>query len=140
MRAGSDTAKVMELEVAPQQPTNIAVDQKSHRLYVVDSAWSNVQIFNSGGDVLLYFGARGSIPGMLFNPTAIAIDQRNRIYVADHLNHRVNVYQLVNTRAEDSFLETVGSTEHADISGLQAGDVRESRLDESRLDSGNLER
>jgi hypothetical protein len=38
------------------------------------------------------------------NPTGIAIDRNNRIYVADTFNFRVNVYQLVNTTAEDSNL------------------------------------
>jgi hypothetical protein len=111
-----------------ERPKGVAFDSFGN-LYVVDSAWSNVQIFNSRGEVLLYFGARGAIPGMLFNPTAIVIDQRNRIYVADYLNHRVNVYQLVNTRAEDSFLETIGSTENVDVTGLQAGGGREGPLD-----------
>jgi hypothetical protein len=39
---------------------------------------------------------------MLKNPTALAIDKNNRIYVGDYLNHRVEVYQLVNTTAADS--------------------------------------
>ena len=52
-----------------------------------------------------FWGGRGPIPGMLQNPTAIAIDKQNRIYVGDYLNHRVGVYQLVNTTAADSFLD-----------------------------------
>ncbi|MDH3769263.1 MAG: hypothetical protein OES99_12545, partial [Gammaproteobacteria bacterium] len=68
--------------------------------------WSNVQIFNQNGDVLLFFGGRGPIPGMLRNPTAIAIDGRNHIYVADFVNHRVNEYRLVNTTAADSYSAT----------------------------------
>ena len=39
------------------------------------------------------------------NPLSIAIDKNNRIYVGDYLNHRIGVYQLVNTRAEDSFIK-----------------------------------
>jgi hypothetical protein len=45
---------------------------------------------------------------MLKNPSAVAIDRNNRIYVGDYLNHRVEVYQLVNTQAEDSYLGSVG--------------------------------
>ena len=62
----------------------------------------NVQIFNPQGQILLFFGGRGPLPGMLKNPTALAIDKNNRIYVGDYLNHRVEVYQLVNTTAADS--------------------------------------
>jgi DNA-binding beta-propeller fold protein YncE len=73
-------------------------------IYVVDSGWSNVQIFNKKGQVLLFFGGRSRYPGLMENPTGIAIDRNNTIYVADTYNFRVNVYQLVNTTAEDSFL------------------------------------
>lgn len=92
------------------KPKGVALDSFGN-LYVVDSGWSNVQIFNRKGQVLLFFGGRGSIPGMLQNPTAIAIDKQNRIYVADYLNHRVGVYRLVNTTAEDSFLNPAAQSE-----------------------------
>lgn len=39
------------------------------------------------------------------NSTRIAIDAKDRIYVADYLNYRVAIYQLVNTTAEDSFVK-----------------------------------
>ncbi|HUH95686.1 MAG TPA: SMP-30/gluconolactonase/LRE family protein [Casimicrobiaceae bacterium] len=86
------------------KPKGVAVDNFGN-LYVVDSGWSNVQIFNPSGQVLLFFGGRGTTPGFMGNPTSIAIDKRNRIYVGDYFNHRVEVYDLVNTTAEDSFLK-----------------------------------
>lgn len=85
------------------KPKGVALDAFGN-VYVVDSGWSNVQIFNQKGEVLLFFGGRGTYPGLLKNPTGIAIDKNNRIYVADYLNYRVSVYQLVNTRPEDSFM------------------------------------
>lgn len=91
------------------KPKGVALDSFGN-VYVADSGWSNVQIFNPKGQVLLFFGGRGPIPGMLKNPTAIAIDRGNRIYVGDYLNHRVEVYQLVNTRAEDSFSNPVAGS------------------------------
>ena len=86
------------------KPKGVATDTFGN-IYVVDSGWSNVQIFNQKGEVLLFFGGRGPIPGMLQNPAPIAIDGQNRIYVGDYLNHRVEVYQLMNTKAADSFSE-----------------------------------
>jgi DNA-binding beta-propeller fold protein YncE len=86
-----------------ERPKGVAVDTFGN-VYVVDSSWSNVQIFNPKGQILLFFGGRGPIPGMMKNPLAIAIDKNNRIYVGDYLNHRIGVYQLVNTKAEDSFV------------------------------------
>lgn len=85
------------------RPKGVAVDTFGN-VYVVDSGWSNVQIFNPKGQILLFFGGRGPVPGMMKNPLAIAIDRNNRIYVGDYLNHRIGVYQLVNTTADDSFL------------------------------------
>ena len=95
------------------KPKGVALDSFGN-VYIADSGWSNVQIFNQKGQVLLFFGGRGPIPGMLKNPTAIAIDKSNRIYVGDYLNHRVEVYQLVNTRAEDSFLNPVAERKGGD--------------------------
>lgn len=85
------------------KPKGVALDSFGN-VYVVDSSWNNVQIFNGKRQVLLYFAGHGRIPGLLFNPTGIAIDRENRIYVADTYNSRVAIYQLINTRAEDSFL------------------------------------
>ena len=86
------------------KPKGVATDSFGN-LYVVDSGWSNVQIFNPAGQVLLFFGGRNAAPGFLQNPSAIAIDKRNRIYVGDYFGHRVEVYDLVNTTAADSFVK-----------------------------------
>jgi len=88
------------------KPKGVALDTFGN-VYVVDTSWSNVQIFNPKGEILLFFGGRGPIPGMMKNPLSIAIDKNNRIYVGDYLNHRIGVYQLVNTKAEDSFITPV---------------------------------
>lgn len=85
------------------KPKGVALDSFGN-IHVVDSGWSNVQIFNQKGEVLLFYGGRGSYPGLMKNPTGIAIDRENKIYVADYLNYRIVVYQLVNTKAEDSFI------------------------------------
>ena len=84
------------------KPKGVALDSFGN-VYVADSGWSNVQIFNQKGDVLLFFGGRGPLPGMLKNATAVAINPQNDIFVADYINHRVEQYKLVNTKAADSF-------------------------------------
>lgn len=86
------------------KPKGVAVDTFGN-IYVADSGWSNIQIFNQKGEVLLFFGGRGDYPGLLKNPTGIAIDKNNKIYVADYLNYRITVYQLINTKAEDSYIK-----------------------------------
>lgn len=84
------------------KPKGVALDTFGN-IYVVDSGWSNVQIFNQKGQVLLFFGGRGNYPGLLKNPTGIVIDRNNKIYVGDYLNYRIVVYELVNTKAADSY-------------------------------------
>lgn len=87
------------------KPKGVGFDSLGN-LYAVDSSWSNVQIFGPRDDVLLYFGGRGGHPGLLRNPTGLAIARNsNTIFVGDYLNHRVGVYQLVNTKAGDGLPE-----------------------------------
>ena len=73
-------------------------------LYVADGEHAVVQIFNKGFDPLMFFG--GNRPDLLeyFDiPSGIAIDRKtNRIYVGNQLNARINVYELINTKPEDS--------------------------------------
>jgi DNA-binding beta-propeller fold protein YncE len=83
------------------KPKGVALDSFGN-VYVNDSGWCNTQIFNSKGQIMLFFGGRGTVPGLMQNPSSLAIDKQNRIYVGDLLNHRINVYQLVNTTAADS--------------------------------------
>jgi DNA-binding beta-propeller fold protein YncE len=88
------------------RPKGVAVDTFGN-VYVVDSRWSNVQIFNQEGQLLMLFGGVGLYPGLLMNPTAVVIDRHNTIYVSDTLGRRVNVYQLIDTAAEDSHMPEV---------------------------------
>jgi DNA-binding beta-propeller fold protein YncE len=73
-------------------------------LYVADGEHSAVQIFNGDGQFLMFFG--GFQPSLLeyFDvPGGVAIHRpTNHIYVGNEYNARVNVYELVNTTAEDS--------------------------------------
>jgi DNA-binding beta-propeller fold protein YncE len=73
-------------------------------VYVADGEHAVVQMFNKNFDRLMYFGGRINALEYFDVPSAIAIDRRkNRIYVANEIFGRVNVYDLVNTTAEDSF-------------------------------------
>jgi DNA-binding beta-propeller fold protein YncE len=97
------------------KPKGVAVDSFGN-IYVVDSGWSNVQIFNPEGKVLMFFGGRGTIPGLMQNPASLFIDKNNRIYTGDMMNHRVNIYQLVNTTADDSIVKENASSKKTDAS------------------------
>jgi DNA-binding beta-propeller fold protein YncE len=73
----------------------IALDSDGH-IYVSDAAFNAVQIFKptkEGADLLLFFGGVGHDPGRMWLPAGMYIDKKDRIYVADQYNYRVNVYQ-----------------------------------------------
>ncbi len=61
------------------RPKGIALDREG-RLYVVDAAFENVQVFNKDGKLLIYFGGAGDQPDSLNLPTDITIDYENVKY------------------------------------------------------------
>ncbi len=76
-------------------------------LYAVEADASVVQIFNSRFEPLMWFGGFAAALEYFDIPSCIAIEPReNRIYVCNEHYGRVNVYQLVNPAAADSFLST----------------------------------
>ncbi|HEY3448482.1 MAG TPA: 6-bladed beta-propeller [Myxococcales bacterium] len=75
---------------------------KLGNLYAVDGGHSNVQVFNKRFQPLTFFGGYARKLEYFDVPSAIAIDKNtNRIYVANEFIARVNVYELINTTAED---------------------------------------
>lgn len=72
-------------------------------LYAVDGGHSNVQILSRDFQPLMFFGGYAKKIEYFDIPSGIAIDPRtNRIYVCNEFVSRINVYELVNTKAEDS--------------------------------------
>lgn len=61
------------------RPKGIALDREGN-LYVVDSAFENVQIFNKDGKLLLFFGGAGDSPEHINLPTDIYLDYDNIAY------------------------------------------------------------
>ncbi len=95
------------------KPKGVGLDTFGN-LYVVDSGWSNVQIFNAAGDALMFFGSRGVGLGQMQNPSVLTVDKQNRIWVGDVLGNRVNVYQLINTTAEDAAIKAAADAKAAE--------------------------
>ena len=61
------------------RPKGIAVDREG-RLYVVDSAFENIQVFNKQGKLLMFFGGPGGAPEHINLPTGVVIDYDNVQY------------------------------------------------------------
>lgn len=83
-----------------RRPKGIAVDGDGI-VYVVDSDFNNFQMFDDQGRVLLAVGQYGARPGQMVLPAGIAISRdRRRIYVAEQVTRRVQIFERVGTAAE----------------------------------------
>lgn len=85
------------------QPTGIAFDPGTGRLYVVDTAAHRVNVFNRDGTLHARFGERGAGDGEFNYPTLLWRDAQGRLYVTDSLNFRVQVFD-----AQGRFLRKFG--------------------------------
>lgn len=80
-------------------PVSIVVDQAGN-LVVLDAKTCTVQIINKSGQVIAKFGepaspTTGKIEigtGGFFHPQALALDDKDNIYVSDTGNHRIRVF------------------------------------------------
>ena len=73
------------------RPKGIGFDSEGH-LYVVDGLWGVVQVFNGEGQLLYYFG-NGTGEGEFQMPAGLQIDKKDRVYVVDSYNRRIQVFQ-----------------------------------------------
>lgn len=76
------------------RPKGTAVD-KAGRLYAVDAAFENVQIFDDQDRMLLYFGGPGEGPGDLGLPSGITVDDGNIAYFQQFANPHFKLEYLV---------------------------------------------
>ncbi len=74
------------------RPSGIAYCPRCARLYVSDAGGHVVQIFDKDGRFLETLGSRGVEPGQFNFPTHLWVDGRDRLYVSDTLNYRVQVF------------------------------------------------
>ena len=75
------------------QPKGVAADSQGN-IYVAGATIDRVQIFSPQGEFLLAFGGEGNVPGKFLMPAGITID-KDRIYVADSYNGRVQVFRFL---------------------------------------------
>lgn len=66
------------------------------KIYVVNDI-HDIRVYNSAGSLLFMWGGFGSADGKFNRPARLAIDNADRIYVADRDNHRVQVFDANGT-------------------------------------------
>jgi DNA-binding beta-propeller fold protein YncE len=95
-------------------PVSVATDLSRNRLYVVDSKLHCVVVYDSEtGKFITKFGKRGIEDGQFNFPTDIAVGLDGRLYIADAMNRRVQVFD-----ADYKFLDKFGQE------GLKWGQFR----------------
>ncbi len=73
-------------------PTDVVIDRAGN-FYVSEYGENDrIQVFSPDGKWLRQWGGHGLEPGEFLRPRALAIDDRDRIYVADSCNHRIQVF------------------------------------------------
>jgi sugar lactone lactonase YvrE len=76
------------------RPRGVATDREG-RVFAVDAAFENVQIFRNDGQLLLFFGGSGTGPGKLFLPADVYIDYDNIEYFRKDADPNFDIEYLV---------------------------------------------
>ena len=73
-------------------PTDVVIDSQGN-FYVSEYGENDrIQVFSPDGKWLRQWGGHGFEPGEFLRPRALAIDDKDRLYVADSCNHRIQVF------------------------------------------------
>ena len=84
-------------------PTDVVID-KAGNFYVAEYGENDrIQVFSPEGKWLRQWGGHGYEPGEFLKPRALAIDENDRLFVADSCNHRIQVFDT-----QGKLLELVG--------------------------------
>ena len=78
------------------RPKGVTVDSEGN-IYVVESYYDHLLIYDESGQFLLPIGGTGSEVGQFFLPAGMWSDKTDRIFVADMFNSRVVIFRYVGT-------------------------------------------
>ena len=76
-----------------QNPSGLTIDRQHRQLYVADAKKHQVLCYSSAdGNFIRAIGKRGTDQGEFNFPTNLSVDRQGRLYVADTLNFRIQVF------------------------------------------------
>jgi DNA-binding beta-propeller fold protein YncE len=78
---------------SPPDHAGMAIDSHGN-IYISDEVRGMVRVYNQEGKLLSVFGRAGSKIGEFSRPLGVWVDARDRFYVADSNNHRIQVFQF----------------------------------------------
>jgi DNA-binding beta-propeller fold protein YncE len=87
-----------------ENPSGLAIDRQQHVLYVADAKKHQIFSYSTvDGSLIGTIGKRGVEHGEFNFPTNLSVDRQGRLYVADTLNFRVQVFDRAG-----AFLKSIG--------------------------------
>ena len=84
------------------RPKGVTSDSQGN-IYVIESYFDHLLVFDSKGRFLLPIGGLGKEVGQFYLPSGVWSDSNNRIFVADMFNGRVAVFQFLGGGAEGEY-------------------------------------
>jgi DNA-binding beta-propeller fold protein YncE len=88
----SEDPRVLNDTLNLNRPTGIAYRQFSNQIWVVETGAHRIAVLDKEGNLVKYFGQRGTSAGEFNFPTFIWIDKEGIIYILDSMNFRVQVF------------------------------------------------
>lgn len=76
------------------RPKGVSVDGEGN-VYVVESYYDSLLVFNPEGELLMSIGGTGTATGRFYLPAGVWVDAQNRVHVADMFNGRVVLFQFL---------------------------------------------
>lgn len=80
--------------------TDVVEDSQGNYYASEYGEYDRIQKFNHAGEFVMQWGSHGEAPGQFMRPQSMAIDEQDRIWVADACNHRIQLFQVNEDRAE----------------------------------------
>lgn len=80
-------------------PKGVALDSEGN-IYVIESLFDHLLVFNREGRLLLPIGGTGYTSGNFYLPAGLWVDEGDRVYVADMYNGRVVTYLYLGSESE----------------------------------------
>ncbi|KAI6655462.1 hypothetical protein LOD99_11408 [Oopsacas minuta] len=83
--------------------SGVAIEKNTLNIYVVESLWNNIHVFNDHGDFLFKFGNVAMFFGKLSHPKGISIYE-DRLFISQRNSHIISVHKL-----DGTFIELFGA-------------------------------
>jgi len=94
IKYNSKIAEPLKLDLILKQPTGIAVDKVTGRLFVADTMDHRIHVFNTTGSLVQSIGERGDGAGQFNFPTLLSLSPQGEMYVTDSMNFRVQIFDV----------------------------------------------